>query len=142
MNARLPHFLLTTASATPALAVAQGTAATELGGGVLQVVLSLAAVVLLLVGSLYLLKRISAPRGAAAGLLRVIAGTAVGPRERVVLVEIGDTWLVLGVAPGRVTPLHQLPRPAKPTASEAVVPGKEKNFAGWLKQVMDRRNAR
>jgi len=142
MNTRLSNFLLTTASATPALAVAQGTAATELGGGVLQVVLSLAAVVLLLVGSLYLLKRISAPRGAAAGLLRVIAGTAVGPRERVVLVEIGDTWLVLGVAPGRVMPLHQLPRMAKPSANEAVVPGKEKDFAGWLKQVMDRRNAR
>lgn len=141
MNARLPHFLLIATAATPALAVAQGTAtATELGSGVLQVVLSLAVVVLLLVGSLYLLKRISAPRGAASGLLRVIAGTAVGPRERVVLVEVGDTWLVLGVAPGSVTPLHQLPRLAKPSADEAVIPGKD--FAGWLKQVMVRRNAR
>lgn len=145
MNTRLPHCLLTTVAATPALAVAQSTAATaELGSGVLQVVLSLAIVVLLLIGSLYLLKRISAPRGAAAGLLRVIAGTAVGTRERVVLVEVGDTWLVLGVAPGSVTPLHQLPRLAKPSASEAeaVAAGKEKDFAGWLKQVMDRRNAR
>lgn len=140
MNKYLPRFLLTTTAATPALAIAQVAAATpELGGGIMQIVLSLAIVMLLLVGSFYLLKRISAPRGAAAGVLRVVAGTAVGTRERVVLVEVGDTWLVLGVAPGSVTPLHQLPRQAQPPASQAGMPGKD--FAGWLKQVMDRRNA-
>ena len=141
MNQQLPISLLAATIVTPSLALAQGTAANaELGSGVLQVVLSLALVVLLLIGSLYLLKRISGPRGAAAGLLRVISSTAVGTRERVVLLEVGNTWLVLGVAPGSVTSLHQLPRMAKPLVDEAVAPGKD--FAAWLKQVMDRRNAR
>lgn len=141
MNERILPFLLTTAAMTPSLALAEGAAITaEPGSSALQVVLSLTLVVLLLIGSLYLLKRISGPRGAAAGLLRVVSSTAVGTRERVVLVEVGDTWLVLGVAPGSVTPLHHLPRMAKPPAEELVEPGKD--FAGWLKQVMDRRNAR
>ncbi|MBI3525159.1 MAG: flagellar biosynthetic protein FliO [Betaproteobacteria bacterium] len=140
MDTRLPHFILAAAAATPALAFAEGSlAASELGGGISQVVISLVLVVLLLIGSLSLLKRLSAPRGGAAGILRVIAGAAVGTRERVVLVEVGDTWLVLGVAPGSVTPLHQLPRQAQALAGDASMPGKD--FTGWLKQVMDRRNA-
>jgi len=72
-------------------------------------------------------------------MLQVVAGAAVGSRERVVVVEIADTWLVLGVAPGSITALHQLPRRPLPTDDEAAQSGK--SFAGWLKQVMDRRNA-
>ncbi len=130
--------LLLSATAAPRLAAAQAAAAPELGGSLLQMLLGLGVVLLLLFASLYLLKRLAAPRGAAAGLLRIVAGTAVGTRERVVVVEVGDTWLVLGVAPGRVTPLTQLPRQEVPAAH--ALPGK--NFAGWLQQVMDRRNAR
>ena len=33
----------------------------------------------------------------------------VGQRERVVVVEVGGSWLVLGVAPGQVRALHTLP---------------------------------
>ncbi|MDD5176113.1 MAG: flagellar biosynthetic protein FliO [Sterolibacterium sp.] len=140
MSTRLPPSFLTIASALPAVANAQTVAPTgELGGSLLQVLLSLILVVLLLIGSLYLLKRLSAPRGTAAGLLRVIAGTAVGTRERVVVVEVGETWLVLGVAPGSVTPLHQMPRQEVTASSDPAALGKD--FAGWLKQVMDRRNA-
>jgi len=140
MNTRFPLIVLRLCLAAPAAALAQtAPPAAELGGGILQVVLSLILVVLLLFGSLYALKKLSAPRGAAAGLLQVIAGAAVGSRERVVVVEIADTWLVLGVAPGSVTALHQLPRRPLPAANETTQRGKD--FAGWLKQVMDRRNA-
>lgn len=141
MNTRFSKIIPAIFLIEPAMALAQASAATtDLGGSVLQVLLSLVVVVLLLIGSLYLLKRLSAPRGANAGLLRVIAGTAIGTRERVVVVEIADTWLVLGVAPGSVTPLHQLPRQTLTAASTTAVTGKD--FAGWLKQVMDRRNGR
>ncbi len=40
--------------------------------------------------------------------MRVVGGVSLGPRERVVVVEIDDTRLVLGVAPGRVQTLHVL----------------------------------
>lgn len=141
MNTRLSHFLLPVVAAMPAPAWSQVAATPiEAGSSLLQVILSLVVVVLLLLGTLYLLKRLSAPRGAGAGLLRVIAGAAVGTRERVVVVEVGDTWLVLGVAPGSVTALHQLPRRDVPETNLTGSGGKD--FSGWLKQVMERRHAR
>ena len=140
MRANHAQLLPLIAATLPAVANAQaGTSSGELGSSLLQVILSLALVLVLLIGSIYLLKRLSTPRGSAAGLLRVIAGAAVGTRERVVMVEIGDTWLVLGVAPGSVTALHQLPRQVPTTVSEPTAGGKD--FSGWLKQVMERRNA-
>lgn len=141
MNTRRSHFLLATIAifaAMPLFAHAQGVpAASESGSGLLQVIMSLIMLLLLLVGSLYLLKKLAAPRGNASSLLRVIAGTAVGTRERVVVVEVGETWLVLGVAPGHITPLHQLPRQVLVSGNETE-PGKK--FAGWLKHAMEQRN--
>jgi len=79
---------------------------------------------------------------ASSGLVKVISGAAVGQRERVVVVEVGDTWMVLGVAPGRVNALHTMPRgtisalPAPAPTHPMAVPA---GFAGWLKQTMEKR---
>ncbi|SDN87452.1 flagellar protein FliO/FliZ [Halomonas shengliensis] len=43
------------------------------------------------------------------GQLRVIDSTMVGPKERVAIVQVKETWLVLGVGNGRVEMLHSLP---------------------------------
>jgi len=40
--------------------------------------------------------------------MKVLGGVSVGARERVVLVQVGEKQLVLGVAPGRVQTLHVL----------------------------------
>ena len=85
------------AAATPAYSPA---------GNVLQVLAGLVAVLLVMWACVRVLKRYAAGRQAAGGALRVLGGVAVGQRERVVMVEVGDTWLVLGVAPGRVNALH------------------------------------
>jgi len=124
----------------PALASAQTAApGQDLGASVVQMILGLAVVLALLFASLWLLKRLSTPRGTAAGLLRVVAGTAVGARERVVVVEVGNTWLVLGVAPGRVSALAEVPRTALPPDASAPAP---MDFAGRLKSLLERRDAR
>jgi flagellar protein FliO/FliZ len=110
-------------------------AQTSLGSGLLQMLLGLGGVIALLVGSLWLLKRLTAVRGTGAGMMRVVAATAVGGRERVVIVEVGSTWLVLGVAPGRVSPLAEIPRQALPEASQGVSqPAPE-----WLQRFISRR---
>ncbi len=140
MNTRYSILPLSILAALPELAIAEGNAPPpDMGGGVLQMLLSLMVVILLLFGSLYLIKRLSVTRGATAGLLRVIAGTALGARERVIILEIGDTWLVLGVTPGRITPLHQLPRQALTPTAETTEPAR--NFASRLKHLMERGNA-
>lgn len=122
----------------PCQALAQAVpAGQDVGGSLVQLLGGLAVVLALLFATLWVLKRLAAPRGEAAGLLRVVAGTAVGARERVVVVEVAGSWLVLGVAPGRVTALAELPRGTLPPPAEA---GQGKDFAGWLKQMMDRRH--
>jgi flagellar protein FliO/FliZ len=106
-------------------------------GSLLQFGLGLAIVLGLILGAGWFMKRFSfGPSGA--GLIKVIAGAPVGQRERVVVVEIGDTWMVLGVAPGRVHTLHTLPR-GNHSASHTPAEGAPPGFAAWLKQTMDKR---
>lgn len=132
-----PIFAL--AALLPTAASAQTSAPpADLGGSIVQLVLGLAVVIALLFASLWLLKRISAPRGEAAGLIRVIAGTAVGPRERVVILEVGSTWMVLGVAPGQVSALAEIPRINLAPRSNSAPTG---SAAGWLQRILDRRHA-
>jgi flagellar protein FliO/FliZ len=135
----LPRPIFALAALLPAAASAQTSAPpADLGGSIVQLVLGLAVVIALLFASLWLLKRISAPRGEAAGLIRVIAGTAVGPRERVVILEVGSTWMVLGVAPGQVSALAEIPRiNLAPRAN----PAPAGNAPGWLQRIFDRRHA-
>ena len=80
-------------------------------------------IVLLLIFALaWAFKRYShLPKGSGE-VVRVIGGTSLGPRERVVVVEVDETRLVLGVAPGRVQTLHVLDRKES----------KQEDFAGQL----------
>ncbi|MCX7163087.1 MAG: flagellar biosynthetic protein FliO [Rhodocyclales bacterium] len=110
----------------------------DLGGTLWQMFLGLGLVLLLVIGSLWVLKKLLAPRGENQGLLRVVAGAAVGTRERVVIVEVGSTWLVLGVAPGSVSALAEVPRQAAAPQAAGPDPAEE-GFPGWLRKLTQRR---
>ncbi|MDR1463338.1 MAG: flagellar biosynthetic protein FliO [Azoarcus sp.] len=105
-----------------------------------QMLAGLAVVIVLLIVSLWLLKRFSSPaRGG--GLLRVIAATAVGPRERAVLLEAGDKIILLGVTPNNVRTLHIFERDEIPdaiAASTAETPVTA--FANRLRQALKGRH--
>lgn len=74
---------------------------------------SLGAILLLIVVLVKLARRFgfSAPRQGGQPLLKVRAGCSLGGRERVVVVETGEHWLVLGVTPGQITHLQTLSAP-------------------------------
>ncbi len=108
-------------------------------GGALQVLFGLAIVLGTVAAAAWLLKRLAPGQVSAGGAIRLIGGIAVGPKERVVVVEVGETWLVVGVAPGQVTALHNMPRIADLPESGAQSGG-EQRFSVWLKDVMKRRN--
>ena len=59
----------------------------------------------------------------------------MGPRERIVLIEIEETWLVIGIAPRQMRTLHTLPKGTVPEEVAA-----EGQFGHWLKQFRDQRN--
>lgn len=83
----------------------------------LQVVLGLILVIGMIIGAMWVLRRLT-PGAGRPGPVAVISAAAVGQRERVVLVGVHDTCLVLGVAPGQVNLLHSLPRSALPEAEK------------------------
>lgn len=45
------------------------------------------------------------------GLIKVIAGLNVGSRERIMLLEIGEEQILVGLCPGRIEKLHTLATP-------------------------------
>jgi len=132
---------------TPLLAIAQTARpaftppAAVSTGSVLQVIFSLVLVLAAVVLVAWILKRINLPQQGAGSVLKVISGVAVGQRERIVLVEVNDTWLVVGVAPGQVRTLHSMPKSDLPFPQSEPVSGIDGKFQIWLKQIMEKRNA-
>lgn len=112
------------------------------GGSMLQVILGLGLVLAVMAGSAWLLRRLGGLQGKSGGGIKVIGGSAVGQRERVVLVEVADTWLVIGVAPGHVTALHSMPKgeiatgPADNTGGAST----DNHFSAWFRQVTAKRD--
>lgn len=102
---------MSTSSADPAIEAA-GNSDTLLGMAALgKTAAALALIILVILVLTYLVKRWSLQHAPAGSRLKVVATTAVGSRERVVIVEVEGTWLVLGVASGQVSKLHELPAP-------------------------------
>ena len=112
-----------------------------LTGQIVSLVIGLGVVLGVIFGAAWLVKRVAPRNYASAGVLRVVAGTAVGQRERVVVVEVGATWLVLGVTAGSVNMLHQM-APVATAAPDAAPAGATPPFAAWLKQMLEKRNGR
>ncbi|MFM0196377.1 flagellar biosynthetic protein FliO [Paraburkholderia strydomiana] len=97
-------------AAKMASSVGAGTAVPALGvGAVLQTIVGLVVVIGLVFGCAWLARRFGLQPGSRSGLVKTIGGASLGGKERVAVVEIGDTWLVLGAAPGNVRLLHTMP---------------------------------
>lgn len=106
-------------------------------GTYLQALFALALIVALLIGTAWLARKVTGGRGFGQAGMRVVGGVALGPRERIVLVEVGDTWLVIGLVPGQIRTLHTLPKGE--ALPEGFTPAANTPFAQWLKQIMERR---
>ena len=109
-------------------------------GSVLQVFLGLAVVLGMVFAAAWAIRRFNPAAAGGAGIVRIVGGAAVGNRERVLVVEVADTWLVVGVAPGHVSQLHSLPKPAQPATASAT-PSPAAGFSSWLRQTLEKRNA-
>ena len=107
-------------------------------GSIFTMLLGLIAVLALMVGIAWLFKRSGlAPSTNGNAVAKIIGGVSVGTRERVMVIEVADQWIVVGVAPGRVNTLATMPRQEHVAASS---PTASTHFASWLKQTIDKRN--
>jgi flagellar protein FliO/FliZ len=120
-----------------ALAVEKGGAPAPIGASsLLQLIFGLLAVIAAIFATGFLLRRVGRFSSSAPGALRIVAGLSVGARERVVVVQVGEQQLLLGVAPGRVQTLYMLPQPLAPMSGSAS--GGGDNFAERLAGLMKR----
>ena len=83
-------------------------APTSATGGLAQVTFSLLLVLGVIFAAAWALKRLRGVGQRGAGTLRIIANLSLGPKERAVLIQVGQQQLLVGVAPGQVTTLHVL----------------------------------
>jgi len=109
-----------------------------------QMLFGLAVVLGILAAFVWLLKRFSSPVRAN-GLLRILGVTAVGPREKVVLIEVGEKILLLGVTPDNVRTLHVFERGEVPLEPVFATPpaglgGAATSFASRLAQAIKGRS--
>lgn len=115
-------------------AVQQPTAGT--GSPLVQVSGALTAIIVFILLAAWLAKRfgLAGKSGPAKGL-KVSASASLGPRERVVVIEVEDARLVLGVTATQITHLHTLPPAAadsNPAPAEAV------DFQALMKNLLKR----
>ena len=73
------------------------------------------ALIALILAAAWLVKRLGfAPKRTGVNGLKISASASLGARERVVVVDVEDARLVLGVTAGQINLLHKLP-PSAPT---------------------------
>lgn len=117
------HFVLLSFIALPLQAAEPAAAIPASGAGaVIQMLGALGLVLAVLLGAMWLLRRLAGSKLAGPAPIRTVGGIAVGSRERVLLLEVGEHWLVVGVAPGSVTGIATLPRGELPEGPQASVP--------------------
>ena len=102
-------------------------------GSLLQVVLGMGVVLGILLGGAWFMRRMGVGYSAAAGNMRVVGGLSLGARERMVLVQVGDTQLLIGIAPGSIQTLHVLDKPL-----DGDKPAPRGGFAERLAEVLKR----
>lgn len=100
--------------------LADTTASSTIGEGVTQpseyfgqIVLSLVLVLLIIFISAWLLRRYGRFPGVAEGNLKVLGALSVGQRERILLLQVGEDQILVGVTSSRISRLHQLEVPVE-----------------------------
>lgn len=135
-------FLLTLLSVSAAHAQTAANTASATGtstaGNLVQVTLGLLVVLALMAAAAWVLRRFNTAQGNNAAHIKIIGGVSVGNRERVMVIEIADQWIVVGVAPGRVNALATMAKQETTIVTDAAP---SKNFSSWLAQTIEKRNA-
>jgi flagellar protein FliO/FliZ len=98
-----------------------------------DIILALAVVVAIIVGGAWLVRRTGiSPVGGAQVQVRVLGAVSVGQRERVVLVQVGSSQVLLGVTAGQISALQPLDSPIEDVVQDGSVPSPDGRFAAVL----------
>jgi flagellar protein FliO/FliZ len=102
------------------------------GGQLLQLVLGLLLVVGLIFVLAWLMRRVQRSGPAGNQVIELVGSRALGPRDRLVLVQVGNEQVLLGVSPGSITALHVMNEPVQVPETQNATP----EFARRLMEVL------
>ncbi|MGF6331882.1 flagellar protein FliO/FliZ [Pseudomonas sp. BS3782 TE3695] len=115
-------------AAEPVTTAASAAATPAVSGGVAgqltQLVFGLVLVLGLIFFLAWLLRRVQQAGPAGKGqVIELIGSRALGPRDRLMLVQVGNEQILLGLSPGNITALHVLKEPVQvPDNAEKATP--------------------
>jgi flagellar protein FliO/FliZ len=124
------------AAFAPGAAFAQAAGAAPGTAEIAQILLGLVVVVAAVVVFARLLARVQGGRFSGNGPLRVVAALSVGQRERVVLMQVGDRQVLIGVTPSQISRLHELDAPV----AQADMRSEGADAQTWFDKVISRRS--
>jgi flagellar protein FliO/FliZ len=138
MCRRYLKLLVIAASAFTATATAAETTAISPTTGLLQIFLGLVAVLALMGVAAWFFKKIGPVNTGNKIPVKIIGGVSVGNRERIIVVEVADQWIVVGVTANQINTLSTMQKQEKLT-EETTLTAPENQFSTWLKRTMTQR---
>jgi flagellar protein FliO/FliZ len=78
---------------------------------ILKTLLALVLMSVVLFGLLYLVKKMQMSVPGLSRHMKVVGAVPLGQKERLVMIEIYEEWLILGVTSHQIQVLHRLPKP-------------------------------
>jgi flagellar protein FliO/FliZ len=118
--------------------LAQGASSPSTALNMLPMLLGLLIVLAIIVALAWLVKKISHINGGGHSVARIVGGVSVGTRERVVVLEIANRWIVVGVASGQVSAIANLDRDASHVSAQDT--DKKASGADFLTALMPKLN--
>ncbi|MHC8412373.1 flagellar biosynthetic protein FliO [Pseudomonas sp. Hz4] len=129
----LPFSVLAAEPVATAATAAAPAVSSGVGGQLTQLVFGLLLVLGLIFFLAWLLRRVQQAGPAGKGqVIELIGSRALGPRDRLMLVQVGNEQILLGLSPGTITALHVLKEPVQVPVTEKATP----EFAQRLMELM------
>jgi flagellar protein FliO/FliZ len=100
--------------------------------GLGQVTFALLLVLAAVFAVAWLVRRVRGLGNRMAGAMDVLAEIPLGPKERAVLLKVGQAQILVGVAPGQVSTLHVLAEPIELAKPATGIPDTRPSFRALL----------
>ncbi len=100
----------------------------------LKLTIGLILVVVVIFLLAWMMRKMNLTQHGKSGLIKIVAGLAVGSRDRIVLLQVGDEQLLLGLSPGRIEKLHTLQKTLQVNQESQA----ESSFANKLSKIIDK----
>jgi flagellar protein FliO/FliZ len=82
------------------------------GAGLQQSLIGLLIVLAVIVGLAWLTRQLRGRAPGSSQQIKLVAQLAVGSKERISLVELADTWILVGITQTQLNALHVMPKAA------------------------------